>query len=359
MSEGLALSKEEMARIISNVMLDDRPLSSRNDLVIMIEFLDNRSDNLSSNPLDHIDMRETYGKVMPSGKRAEYIRSWDIGRGVDELMLVRIDHHPTREEAAAVRLVLLLLQQKEDSGWAHDVARQEIGRLLRSFRKQLGLTLLDVGSYLGLGTSEFDAAENGKTLMARRTLVDWCEILGVLGRPQRPLVRAVGLGEHILRLLKKDPTEMRNLTPGQMQELVGDRLEKMGYSVQTTGSVYAPDGGIDMIAVSKVNSVPHMIACQVKHHRGEAKTRRADVEPLLQWRDKFQIGLLVTNTTFTTHAYWLAKQHQAFLRLRGLLDLKRWLEDEFEDEEEYRELPTSVELGPGLVVPVPRPKLSH
>ena len=41
----------------------------------------------------------------------------------------------------------------------------------------------------------------------------------------------------------------------------------------------------------------------------------------------------------------------------GLEDIKRWLEENFTTEEEFRELPEEIELAPGVKIKVPRPTL--
>jgi hypothetical protein len=42
------------------------------------------------------------------------------------------------------------------------------------------------------------------------------------------------------------------------------------------------------------------------------------------------------------------------VRLRDITDLSRWISGRFLDREEWREMPEQIELGPGIVVPIPR-----
>ena len=58
-------------------------------------------------------------------------------------------------------------------------------------------------------------------------------------------------------------------------------------------------------------------------------------------------------------AVWTAKQERnaRFLRLRDFTDLKRWLEDRFGEEQDWREIPDRVELAPGVVIEIPRPRI--
>ena len=99
----------------------------------------------------------------------------------------------------------------------------------------------------------------------------------------------------------------------------------------------------------------------MKHHRGDQKTGRDAVDRLLAWKDSyFGVGLLVTNTSFTHDAVWTAQQERnaRFLRLRDFPDLKRWLEGRFGEEEDWREIPDRIELAPGVVIEVPRPRIT-
>jgi hypothetical protein len=136
----------------------------------------------------------------------------------------------------------------------------------------------------------------------------------------------------------------------------------MGYNVTLTGASNRKDGGIDLIAVPKLaNLGSHVIAGQVKHHQGDHKTGRDAVDRLLAWKDSyFGVGLLVTNTSFTRDAVWTAQQERnaRFLRLRDFTDLKRWLEGRFGEEEDWREIPNRVELAPGVVIEIPRPRIT-
>ncbi|HUU31598.1 MAG TPA: restriction endonuclease, partial [Phycisphaerae bacterium] len=128
-----------------------------------------------------------------------------------------------------------------------------------------------------------------------------------------------------------------------------------------TGATTRKDGGVDLIAVPKIRTVASfLLAGQVKHHKRGEKTGRSAVDRLLAWRDsEFRLGLLVTNTEFTRDAKWVASQdrNRAFLRLRDTEDLKRWLEENFDYEKNWREIPEFITLAPGIKIEVPKPKI--
>lgn len=48
-------------------------------------------------------------------------------------------------------------------------------------------------------------------------------------------------------------------------------------------------------------------------------------------------------------------KHQDFLRLRDFESLKRWLRDGFSAEEDWREIPSRIEVAPGVWIDVPKP----
>src|SRR5262249_54872030 len=58
-------------------------------------------------------------------------------------------------------------------------------------------------------------------------------------------------------------------------------------------------------------------------------------------------GLIVTNTTFSAPARRIAEGR---LALRDRVDVGRWIANTFLDGEEFRDLPGSLEIAPGIVV---------
>lgn len=173
-----------------------------------------------------------------------------------------------------------------------------------------------------------------------------------------PKIRVVPATQQILELLRKDIKQIFNLTADQFEMLVCDRLYEMGFAVERVGSVYARDGGVDIVACSRDRSAfPFIIGVQAKHHKHpKYKTGPSPVKELQTVIDTqpFNAGLLVTNTTFTPHAHWFAEKRHNLIRLRDLIDLSRWIMDNFLDEEESREIPEEIELCPGVRIRIPR-----
>jgi hypothetical protein len=100
--------------------------------------------------------------------------------------------------------------------------------------------------------------------------------------------------------------------------------------------------------------MPFLLAVQVKHSRvgtiGPEPAR--DLLGVVRLHG-FNAGMLVTNTTFTPDARWVEAHAQFLLRLRDGEDLKRYLRNELAPEHEWRRLPSSIEICPGISIPLP------
>jgi predicted helicase len=125
----------------------------------------------------------------------------------------------------------------------------------------------------------------------------------------------------------------------------------MGMGIERVGSVYANDGGIDVVAwPEKSATFPFLIAVQAKFHHREY--RKTGVKAVLELQSvvrnlPFQAGILVTNTSFTPNAKWVARNRPHLVRLRDHEDLRRWIVGNFLNETEWREIPEFLEYAPG------------
>lgn len=155
-----------------------------------------------------------------------------------------------------------------------------------------------------------------------------------------------------------DPELVHQLTPAEFEQFVCERLFAMGFEPRQVGRTNQGDGGIDILFWPRLASAfPILGAAQVKHRRDpHRKVPPAAVREFASVLagHPFNAGLLVTNTSFTPTAEWYAREHSRLLRLRGFEDIRRWLAGNFSDEAEWREIPESIEVAPGLVVPIRR-----
>ena len=173
-----------------------------------------------------------------------------------------------------------------------------------------------------------------------------------------PRVELVDISPQILQLLAREPERIRELNPAGFEDLICNRLDAMGYDLERVGSsTFQKDGGVDIVAWPRSRVVPCLMAVQAKHTAlPERKIGPEPVRELLSvvQLHGFNVGLLVTNTTFTPDASWVAQQRHLLMRLRDIHDLRRWLRNEFLREYEWRDLPTEIEVCPGIVVKLPR-----
>jgi hypothetical protein len=170
-------------------------------------------------------------------------------------------------------------------------------------------------------------------------------------------VHVVNITTDILKALATNPDEIYNLTPMAFEELICNRLQAMGLGVQQVGHTFRKDGGIDIVAWPQHSEFPFLMAVQAKHHRSpEYKTGPSPVRELLGvvHSHPFNAGVLVTNTAFTPDARWVSEQHPMLVKLRDIDDIRRWLENRFLDEYDWRELPDKIEVCPGVVIYLPK-----
>lgn len=168
--------------------------------------------------------------------------------------------------------------------------------------------------------------------------------------------KIVGIGRPLAERLSEQPELIHRITPEQFEEFICDRLCLMGFEPKQVGKTNNPDGGIDIIFWPRIKlGISFFGAVQCKHHRNpEHREGPAAVRDFAGAIATHQFGaaLLVTNTTFTPQAAWFAKQQAKLIQLRDFRDIRRWLQDNLFDDEEWREIPSQIELCPGVVVTI-------
>ena len=166
------------------------------------------------------------------------------------------------------------------------------------------------------------------------------------------------LTPEIARLLAKEPEQLAALSPQQFEDLIYSQLSRLGLTCRRVGSsAFQKDGGIDLVAFPTECVFPFLMAVQIKHRRSlTSKIGPAPVRELLGLVQvhRFNAGMIVTNTTFTPHAEWLAQQQATLVRLRDVNDLRRWLLHEELDKYEWREVPGQIKVCPGVIVNLSR-----
>jgi hypothetical protein len=165
---------------------------------------------------------------------------------------------------------------------------------------------------------------------------------------------AVDIRRETIPKLLCDWDNIYGLTPEEFEELVFDRMLAMDLQPFRLGPATQKDGGIDIIFWNR-GALPILGAVQVKHHRTEdTKTVSADVQKLVGAMQgyHFNLGLLITNTSFTNDAEYHARKESSIIQLRDGAALKKWVSDDFEAEQ-LNVITRTIEFCKGRKINVP------
>ena len=166
---------------------------------------------------------------------------------------------------------------------------------------------------------------------------------------------ALDVRRDIIPKLLNDWDYIYKLTPEEFEELVFDRLIAMDLQPIRMGPANQKDGGIDIIFWT-CDVFPMVGAVQIKHHRSpEAKTGPADVRGLVggMQGQHFNVGVIVTNTSFTDDAKHRAEREASAIQLRDGRALRRWIADDF-GVEGFNIITRTIELCRSIQINVPQ-----
>jgi hypothetical protein len=294
------------------------------------------------------------------------LQGWNVDDRFDsEKLIVRIRVTFAAEERSIDPVVAQVCESLTGAGWSSDefdTSRTALWKMLENAvvlgckKDPLKTVQLLVG-YDDTGRTFLDVQSEG-ALGIGRQFVEWRPASQKHSLLTKAQVEVVDFSPQLLATLQSDPTKLYRLSPDQLEMFVCDRLTAMGLRVRRIGAVNSPDGGLDLIAVPKEDvPVPYLIGVQVKHHENSStKVGPAEVRELhgVLLGRHVQIGMLVTNTSFTPTALWEATHGNQIIRLRDFSDLQRWLLDNFVDGTEWREIPQYIEFAPGKRILIPR-----
>lgn len=166
---------------------------------------------------------------------------------------------------------------------------------------------------------------------------------------------AVDARASIIPRLLEDPKSIFRLTPDEFEELVLDRLLAMNLQAFRMGPANRRDGGVDIVFWT-TGLLPMLGAVQVKHHRTtNAKVTPSDVREFagVMEQHHFNIGIIVTNTSFTEDAKHQAQSGASPILLRDGAVLERWVVDDFTIET-LGFIIRNLEFCKGVVVDLPK-----
>lgn len=171
--------------------------------------------------------------------------------------------------------------------------------------------------------------------------------------PLPPKIDIADISKIIIPKLRLDFELIFKIGPEALEMLIMEMVEAMGFQVIRISNINRPDGGVDF-AFWKRDPIPTLCAAQVKFHYN--KTIREGPKPIRELvgvlNENFNLGLFVTNTTFTREAIREAKLKPARLRLRDVEDLKRWTQNDFKLDDPLRDFPAKIELASNLWLPL-------
>ena len=160
----------------------------------------------------------------------------------------------------------------------------------------------------------------------------------------------------VITRIRNDRHELCKLSPRKFEELIMELFSAMGNEVRQAGKTMTSDGFVDIIFWSKTG-VPIIGAVQVKHHDSVHGKTGVDaiqrMEGVMSKHNRqLNLGMVVTNTSFTADAQWMANDSGIYLRLRDEPDIDRWIKGDFSSEEELREFPEEIQLTRHLSIPI-------
>jgi len=166
---------------------------------------------------------------------------------------------------------------------------------------------------------------------------------------------AVDARASIIPRLLADSEAIYSLTPEEFEELVLDRLLAMGAQAFRIGPANRKDGGVDIVFWT-TGLLPVLGAVQVKHVRSaSAKIGSPAVRDFTGAMNDhhFNIGLIVTNGSFTDDAKRQVQKGASIIQLRDGDVLRKWVASDFTIER-IEFVNRNVEFCRGVHVSLPR-----
>lgn len=142
------------------------------------------------------------------------------------------------------------------------------------------------------------------------------------------------------------------LTAEELQLFARECFWRMGFLCTAIGTTFAADGGIDLLAYSPPSHpFPWILAVQVAMRRGKVGPSKPREFAGAIRSLPVNVGVLITNSTFSSQARWYAQQfnekHSQKLWLRDIEDLKCWRHGDFQARHYSDDLGFALELYRG------------
>ncbi|HTF03986.1 MAG TPA: restriction endonuclease [Bacteroidia bacterium] len=135
----------------------------------------------------------------------------------------------------------------------------------------------------------------------------------------------INANHKLIESLKKQPVNIRSITPREFEELLADLLRDMGWDVELTKQTR--DGGSDILAYLNTEVGRLLCLVEAKHYREDRKIGVELVRTLYGTLCDAQANsaMLVTSSSFTADAKTFQQKHQYQLTLRDYADVVEWI----------------------------------
>jgi restriction system protein len=148
--------------------------------------------------------------------------------------------------------------------------------------------------------------------------------------PQKDIVSLVSpiivsANNSLVSVLKKQPDNIRSLSPREFEILLADLLQDMGWEVELTQQTR--DGGSDILAYMNTEIGKLLCLVEAKHYREDRKIGVDLVRNLYGTFCDAQANsaMLVTSSSFTRGAKEFQQRHEYQLSLRDYADIVGWI----------------------------------
>jgi transcriptional regulator with XRE-family HTH domain len=114
---------------------------------------------------------------------------------------------------------------------ANTEAANRLGRALSGVRAELGLTQDELAYRGGFSRIALSQWERGRWPPSMGPIFRWCAALGLVAEEDEPQVSFLDVTPQLIVLLRDNPNELRNLSPERFEDVIAERIDRMGYDV--------------------------------------------------------------------------------------------------------------------------------
>lgn len=133
--------------------------------------------------------------------------------------------------------------------------------------------------------------------------------------------------DELMKKLQNNPDKLKTINRRVFEELIAEIFYGFGYDVELTKQTR--DGGKDIIAIKKIDSINTRLLIECKRPEPCNKIRVAAVRELLgvSSDDPATKAILVTTTSFSKDARYFLDRHKWVLEGKEYDDIVRWIND--------------------------------